>query len=376
MVMHIRRTPVGRLAVVFSLLASALLPTPSLASATAGPETCQFLTPSGAPSPIQHVIHIQFDNVHLTRDTPNVPSDLEQMPHLLNFIEGNGTLLANEHTPLIAHTADDLVTGLTGVYGNQHGIPISNSFEYYNSSQVGSYNVSAFTYWTDKISSDPANTSRQLPFEMIDSQGNNIPAPWRPFVDAGCNVGAISTVNMELENNGNDVDQVFGANSPEASESSSDRTNDFVGLAVHCADTQCSTVGTGIPTGGSKAKPELGGQGFGALYGHKYIATQVSPITETNGTAITGFNQTKWLRSDSSVHPRLHAVATEGKCAGCVWLRGGRARLPCQLPCDNARELDCVEHVRRSTVRRLRTGRARLCRPTEALGPGVPAVFR
>jgi len=41
---------------------------------------------------IKHVIYIQFDNVHLRRDNPNVPSDLEQMPHLLNFIKSNVTL--------------------------------------------------------------------------------------------------------------------------------------------------------------------------------------------------------------------------------------------------------------------------------------------
>src|SRR5215472_15330783 len=63
---------------------------------------------------IQHVINIVFDNVHLTRDDPNVPSDLEQMPNLLHFIENNGTLLGNHHTPLISHTADDIITGITG----------------------------------------------------------------------------------------------------------------------------------------------------------------------------------------------------------------------------------------------------------------------
>ena len=36
---------------------------------------------------IKHVVHIQFDNVHLRRDNPNVPSDLEQMPNLLNFMQ-------------------------------------------------------------------------------------------------------------------------------------------------------------------------------------------------------------------------------------------------------------------------------------------------
>ena len=37
---------------------------------------------------ITHIVQIQFDNVHLRRDNPNVPSDLEQMPNLLNFLQG------------------------------------------------------------------------------------------------------------------------------------------------------------------------------------------------------------------------------------------------------------------------------------------------
>src|SRR5712671_5249037 len=44
---------------------------------------------------VQHVIELTFDNVHFFRDNPNVPSDLELMPHLLNFLEGNGALLSN-----------------------------------------------------------------------------------------------------------------------------------------------------------------------------------------------------------------------------------------------------------------------------------------
>src|SRR5919201_4021428 len=57
--------------------------------------TCQLKSARGD---IKHVIYIVFDNVHFLRDNPNVPSDLEQMPHLLNFIRGNGTLLTNDHT--------------------------------------------------------------------------------------------------------------------------------------------------------------------------------------------------------------------------------------------------------------------------------------
>jgi len=80
------------------------------------------------------------------------------------------------------------------------------------------------------------------------------------------------------------VKQVFGDGSPEATDPNA--FNNFVGIAVHCADTSCSTVGSGS---GAHAKPELGGQGFGALFGHKYVATQVSNITETDGTPIKGF---------------------------------------------------------------------------------------
>jgi hypothetical protein len=55
---------------------------------------------------IKHVVQLTFDNVHFFRDNPNVPSDLQLMPNLLNFFENNGAFLSNDHTPLIAHTAD------------------------------------------------------------------------------------------------------------------------------------------------------------------------------------------------------------------------------------------------------------------------------
>ena len=42
---------------------------------------------------IQHVVYIQFDNVHFRRDVPNVPADLEQMSNLRNFLVDNGTVV-------------------------------------------------------------------------------------------------------------------------------------------------------------------------------------------------------------------------------------------------------------------------------------------
>jgi hypothetical protein len=59
-------------------------------SKPAGPPGCQLKSAKGD---IQRVIYLIFDNVHFLRDNPNVPSDLEQMPNLLNFIQSNGTLL-------------------------------------------------------------------------------------------------------------------------------------------------------------------------------------------------------------------------------------------------------------------------------------------
>src|SRR5437899_2841807 len=133
----------------------ALLAVPTFASglgsagATAAPPDpgCHLQSARGD---VQHVIALTFDNVHFTRDNPNVPSDLEQMPHLLNFIENNGTLLSNHHTPLISHTATDILTNLTGVYGDRHGVPVANSFRYFNPDCSSNPGVS-FAYWNGAI---------------------------------------------------------------------------------------------------------------------------------------------------------------------------------------------------------------------------------
>src|SRR5439155_24164319 len=82
---------------------------------------------------VKHVVTLMFDNVHYFRDNPNVPSDLELMPNLLNFFENNGTFLSNNHTPLIAHTAIDILTSLTGLYGDRQGMPgMNNAFRTFN----------------------------------------------------------------------------------------------------------------------------------------------------------------------------------------------------------------------------------------------------
>src|SRR5947208_16740160 len=74
----------------------------------------------GANGKIKHVIYLQFDNVHFQRDNPNVPSDLEQMPHLLSFLRDNGTFDTYARTVLISHTGAGILNSLTGLHPNRH----------------------------------------------------------------------------------------------------------------------------------------------------------------------------------------------------------------------------------------------------------------
>src|SRR5258708_11563303 len=208
-------------------------------------------TLNSAKGNIKHVIYIQFDNTHFTRDNPNVPSDLEQMPNLLNFIKSNGVLLTNHHTPLISHTANDILTSLTGVYGDRHGVPVANSFRYFNPSGTSNLGVS-FAYWTDPIFDPTTSAPTDTTFNMLTAAGKNAPAPWVPFTRAGCNFGSVATANTILENTATDIPTVFGANSPEAAEAKANpdlATADFVGIAVHCAK------GANLCTG-SNARPD------------------------------------------------------------------------------------------------------------------------
>ncbi|HME00958.1 MAG TPA: hypothetical protein VKM93_27070 [Terriglobia bacterium] len=240
---------------------------------------------------IEHVIYVIYDNIHFERDNPNVPSDLEQMPHLYNFIKNNGTLLSNNHTPLISHTGDDIITSLTGVYGSHHGQPVANSFDYYVPSTLKTRFTSTFEYWTDIVDAKNDPT-----YYMITANGQNAPAPWVPYTRAGCNVGAVSIANLEFENITTDINNVYGPNSPEAQEAKSNRTKaaaDFEGIAVHCAQNNpvCAAANHGEP---DVLPQEPGGyNGFNGLFGHKYVAPVISPggpIEDVFGNVITDGN--------------------------------------------------------------------------------------
>ena len=166
---------------------------------------------------IQHVIYLQFDNVHFERDNPNVPSDIEQMPHLYNFLKDNGTFDTNDHTILISHTGGGILSSLTGLYPDRHGQAVSNSYGYFNPaaqpaesasrprSSTGPTTPTAATRRTARRRRLPTRTSTwstpTRPRSAAPAPHATRPAPWVPYTRAGCDVGNVSVANTVLENN-------------------------------------------------------------------------------------------------------------------------------------------------------------------------------
>src|ERR671930_1898000 len=123
---------------------------------------------------VKHVIYVQFDNTHLFRDRPQFASDLEQMPHLLSFLRGQGTLDDNDHTILISHTAGGILSSLTGLYPDRNGVTVSNSYFYFAPNGTPTFSV-AFKYWTDLVD-DATGANDPLP-NMVTDRQKNTPAP-------------------------------------------------------------------------------------------------------------------------------------------------------------------------------------------------------
>jgi hypothetical protein len=160
------------------------------------PGSCRLNSDKGA---IKHVVYIQFDNTHLARDNPGVPSDLEQIPNLLNFLKDNGIVLNKHYTILISHTAGGILSSLTGLYPDRMGVTVSNSYDFYNPATGKALFTSGFKYWTAPVAGGIDN----LPNMVNGDSGTpkNAPAPWVTWTRAGCDVGNVSVANTVLENN-------------------------------------------------------------------------------------------------------------------------------------------------------------------------------
>ena len=258
-----------------------------MAATTSGAQAGCNLASAG--NQIKHVVYLTFDNVHLRRDDPNVPSDLEQMPNLYNFLLQNGTVSGNHHTPLISHTANDILTALTGDYPDRHGVAVANSYGIFVTPTTIKFG-SSFLYWTS-LSNVTAANGDGLP-NMLDDRGKTHPAPWVPFTRAGCDVGAFSVANIEFESVPNDLGTFFGTGSTQFTNASGilahnpndanfahqqarqSVNTDWLGIAIHCA--QGSALCSG-PNGAPDALPDepFGYTGFNALFGNVNVAPAV-----------------------------------------------------------------------------------------------------
>ncbi len=174
---------------------------------------------------------------------------------------------------------------MTGIYGDKHGQPVSNSYGYFKADGTIGFS-SSFAYWTD-----PSPEPSGAPI-MIGQNGRVAPAPWVTFARAGCDVGQVSVANTILENTTSDITTVFGAISPEATEAASNSAlaqADFVGIGVHCGFNS-SLCANNPNARADKLRSELGGYaGYKALFGHKYMAATLSPgapLTDLNGNPI------------------------------------------------------------------------------------------
>jgi hypothetical protein len=301
------RSILAAFALVAAIPGLALGPAVAGATPTSTAQTQASCHLNSANGQIKHVVWIIFDNVHFIRDNPKVPSDVEQMPHLLNFIRNNGTLMTNDHTVLISHTANGILTNLTGMYSDRHGQAVSNSYRYFlpNGSTRSS---SSFKYWTDLVDDVNIPPTDPLPNMVTGDSGSplNTPAPWVPYTRAGCDFGATALANVVLENTGTgpngDMTKVFGSGSPEWLEAQASNAappgtalrnlaqTDFVGIAVHCAS------GGGICAGNANARPDLlpdepgGYNGFQGLFGAKYVNPAINggaaAVNDLNGNPV------------------------------------------------------------------------------------------
>src|SRR5438552_5621793 len=286
-------------------IAAAQVSGPSSTARSLAASGCQL---NSAGDKIKHVVYLQFDNTHYARDNQSVASDLEQMPHLLNFLKSSGTLFTNDHTVLISHTAGGILSTQTGLYPDRHGITVSNSYFYFPASGIPAFS-SAFKYWTDLVD-DSTGANDALPNMVTDGQ-KNTPAPWVPFTRAGCDFGAVSLANIELENTGTgpfgDMSEVFGTGSPEWSEAVASNAapggtaarakalTDYVGIAIHCGSGGgiCARNATNITNSRADRLPDEPGTylGYQALFGGKYVNPAINngaaSVNNMSGAPVT-----------------------------------------------------------------------------------------
>ena len=142
------------------------------------------------------------------------------------------------YLPSTVIQTDNIITILTGVYPDRHGVATAaNSYQEYTSSTTKFQ--SAFTYWTD-LTPDGTYNLISGAVEANHPHGVNAAAPWVPFTRAGCDVGAVAAADMEIENTGADLSTVFEAGSAQTKDPNA--FPNYEGIAIHCAATSTLTL--------------------------------------------------------------------------------------------------------------------------------------
>jgi hypothetical protein len=195
---------------------------------------------------------------------------------------------------LISYTANDILTSETGLYSDNHGVFVANSFGVFGpgSGLASIFFPSSFFYWTDMVSNITPGTNDNTP-ALTTPSGHNVPAPWVPFTRAGCDVGAFSTANIVLEGFRQGLSASDGANQYE---DEPNQTDDFIGAAIHCAINSpfCAAQNNAVA---DLPPDEPGGyKGYEALFGLKYIAPALGGITDYNGNPITASARSTLIR--------------------------------------------------------------------------------
>jgi hypothetical protein len=268
------------------------------------PSSCRLDSAQGA---IQHVVYVQFDNVHLRRDNPNVPSDLEQMPHLYNFLKDNGTLLNKHYTVLISHTTGGITSSLTGLYPDRMGITVSNSYDYYNPATGTATFTSAFKYWTAPVAGGVDNLPNMVNGDS--GMAKNTPAPWVTYTRAGCDIGYVPVANTVLEN----ANAVFvsGGPTPLVAPAAAGATNIKVGSTSGLTAGKMITidVGANAETATILTQGSSGAAGTGLtltaslMKAHAVGATVYGPTsTDPTGdlTTLFGVGSPEWNEGKAS----------------------------------------------------------------------------
>ena len=136
---------------------------------------------------IKHVIYLQFDNTHFRRDRPNVPSDLEQMPHLLNFLKGERHARHERpHDPDLAHRGRDPRVADRPLPGPQRA---RRSRTATTTSRPTGRRSSRRRSSTGRT---PVDGDERPAAEHGQRRRKTTPAPWVPTPRAGCDVGGVS----------------------------------------------------------------------------------------------------------------------------------------------------------------------------------------